>query len=309
MQTASPTLGCNYKALQANWSADMVYFNAIGLKGIRPNLASIPSGWSPPGAMSAGSYEYWRLCASTFAAAGFWVSWGPSGLSGADTAGSFTATNWTQYHAAVIADATYMQSQGIALGVYELGNEMEALMDGTTITIPQFIVNMAQLATDVKAVYSLSPIGYSCYDYNSTTYNQWITNGLGGLDYLGVHPYSNINAGGRGLSLGGYQNIQYPNDSKVLYKFGSNHCYVSEFGLEATDAYLQSMPKYLQVAMMRDRWAYLKNMGFTQSMVYTYVGYLNADNQFAMLDMNGQYELMWDPLVQNGKRTGNVNFN
>jgi hypothetical protein len=311
MQTASPILGCNYKSQQSNWATDIAYFKSIGLTGIRPNLDGISAGWAPPGPMSAGSYEYWRLCAKTFAAAGFWVSWGPSGPNGL-SGQNLTLTMWNNYVTSVLADAAYMQSQGIVLAAYELGNELEGYCDPATFPASGFAAAMGSLATQVKAVYTLSPIAYSAWDFNGTTYNSWITTGLGGLDMIGVHPYSNINSGGRGLSLGGFRSIQNPTDSQIFYHFGPSKCYISEFGLDGGntgDDNMPLMPVYLKTQMTRDRWAYIKNMGFTHAMIYSYVGYLNTDNQFAMLLMNGQDVPWWNPLVVNGKRTNAVNFN
>lgn len=293
------TIGCNYKADSPNWAADAAYLKSVGVVNVRPNLSSLPTPWVV-GATTSGGYAFWRNCAAYFASQGFWVSWGPASLNGVTT-GTFTATQWTQYHDSVVLDATYLQTNGIALGAYELGNEMESQADGSTLTVDQMITNIKQLATDVKAVYKLSPITYSLWDFNGTTYDKWITAGLGGLDMLGLHPYGNLQNSGRDVSLGGYTALK-----KMMLAFGPSKLYISEYGIDATDANLNSMTTAVKVATMRNFFSILTNLGFTRSMVYSFVGYLNGDNQFAMKKTDGTYIAEWDIIQNFGKRAQNI---
>lgn len=298
---SSTGFGINYKADSPNWPADVAYFRANGITKIRPNLSSLPTPWVV-GSSASGGYAFWRNLAAFLKAQGFFVNWGPSSLNGITT-GTLTATNWTQYHDSVVAEATYLQAQGIFLDVFELGNEMDQAVDGATITHAQFVTNMGVLATDVRAVYpSVSKITYSCYDYNGTTYNDWISAGLGGLDYICVHPYADVANSGRGWVYNGFPPI-----AKMVKAF-PGRVFVSEFGVAASDASLLSMPTYIKVAAMRDIYAYMKTLGVPIAEVYSFVGYLNGDNQFAMQRTDGSYIAEWNVLTQDGKRTSTITY-
>ena len=288
-------LGVNYKAKQENWAADAAYFKSIGLTCIRPNLSSVPATWVI-GSEASGGYAFWRNCAKYFADRSFWVTWGVSGLSGADT--GMTATQWGQYHDSVVAEAEYCQSIGLSLGCFEIGNEIEGKIDGTTLTNAQLVTNLKQLATDVKAVYSLSPIGYSCYDRGDTFYDQFITQGLGDIDFIGLHPYGNIANGGQAIKNGGYNALQ-----KMVTAFGSK-CIVTEFNIDSTDSNILKVTEDEKVASMRRLYGMIRSAGVKKAMVYSWVGWLNVDNQFAMKNTDGSFNNYWDVLLtDNGRRT------
>mgnify|MGYP001578134540 CR=1 FL=1 len=287
-------LGVNYKAKQSEWASDASYFQSIGMKNLRIHIPSTPTPWSEA------QNKVWRDCANYFVNAGFWVTTGVSAPNGT-VSGNLTATRYAEYALSVIEEAKYLQANNIKLGAFCIGNELEGVVDGTTLTIPQVITNLRQLATDVKAVYTLSPITYSCYDRFLTTYDQWITQGLGGLDLLGIQPYGNIHSStnSNSVRLGGYAVIQ-----KMIVAFGADKCYISEFNLEANDTNLQKIPDEIRVVEMRKKYAFIKSLGFTKALVYSWVGYNNANNQFAMKNMDGSFNSMWDVLLtDNGRRT------
>jgi hypothetical protein len=292
----------NYKAAEANWDADIAYFKRVGVKGIRPHMPAVDSPWIV-GVDSAGSFAFWRRCAKYFSDRGFFVSWGIAGYNGFNGAGQMTATRWTEYRAIILAEAAYLQAQGINI-CFEIGNEMESTADGSTLTVAQMISNLGTLATDVKAIYTLGTVAYSPWDYLGTTYDTWISTGRGGLDFINVHPYCNSADGNRSLTYGGWTAI-----NKMIRNFGPTHCNVTECGMEAGDTALQALPTYLKVAKWREQWNYMKNLGFQRAFVYTYVGYLNGDNQFAMKLTNSTFDPQWDVLISDGKRTRNVTRN
>jgi hypothetical protein len=296
--TSVANLGVNYKSAHANWATDAAYLKSVGVVAIRPNLSNIPTNFTPPGSVSAGSYEYWRNCAIYFASQGFWVSWGSAG----STTAPLTATAWTQYRTDILADAAYMQAQGIVLGAYELGNEMETHVDGTTLTQTQFIANMRQLATDVQAVYTLSPIAYSCFDTGGTTYSTWVSGGLGGLDLLGLHPYGNVGANGKNYSNNGF-NTTLATTVAAL----ANKVYFSEWGIDATTANYTASPMDYRSVAMRNLVAKLKTYsGVKYNILYTYCGYLNGDNQFAVANTDGSFDPQWDILLHDSNRVYNI---
>lgn len=285
-------LGVNYKAKQSEWESDAQYFKSVGMKNLRIHIPSTPTPWTKA------QNTFWRDCANYFVARGFLVTAGISSPN-SNATGNLTATRWSEYALSVIEEAKYLQANNIHLGAFCIGNELEAFVDGTTLTIPQMITKMRQLATDVKAVYTLSPVTYSCYDRLGVTYDAWISQGLGGIDLLGVHPYGNIRHRGNSVDNGGFNVIK-----KMIDAFGADKCYISEFNLEANDTNLKLIPDDTQVVEMRKKYALIKSLGFTKACVFQWVGHLNSDNKFCMKNMDGSFNNMWDVLLNdNGRRT------
>src|SRR5665213_698718 len=117
-------LGVNYKAAQANWDADIAYFNTIGLKNIRPHMPGSPIPWNST------TNTLWRTCAQYFHNAGFWVTWGTS-------QGTISASSWPALHDSIVAEATYLQQQGIVVDEFELGNEFEGAITVASSSLTQ----------------------------------------------------------------------------------------------------------------------------------------------------------------------------
>lgn len=284
-------LGVNYKGATATWSADQAYFNSIGLKYIRLHMDPVPYPWAQSG------MQYFRDAAVSWSNAGFQVNFGPACATEAQTASSMTATAWSHYHDSVVAEATYCQSIGLKLFCFELGNELEPKCDGSTLTVDQFIINMKQLATDVKAVYNLGAVGYSAWDFNGTTYPKWVTAGLGNIDYFFAHPYANITTNGKSITLGGFDSRL----STLKSALGSK-CQISEFNIDAGNTNLLNMPDSEKIVYMRQLYKIIKDLNFSAAHVYSFVGYKNQDDQFAMRNNDGSYSPQWCVLLADNKR-------
>ena len=356
-----PGLGVNYKAAQVNWDADIAYFNSIGLKNIRPHMPGSPQPWNST------TNALWRTCAQHFHDAGFWVTWGTS-------QSPITASNWQALHDSIVAEAQYLQQQGIVVDEYEIGNEYEGGIHislnsltqtgglatataskahgfqtgesvtiygaspsgyngtftitktgSTTFTFPvssglsspatgsiscysmsitQLNANLRQLAADVKAVYTLGQVSYACYNNNvngTSTYTDWITNGLGALDTLSIHPYGNINLANQTITDGGYTYVE-----QMMQAFGEK-CYVSEFNLDAGSANLDGFNTGASVEAMEHFYKdyllkYLKPYN-SKAMVYMWSGYQNQDDEFAMQLTSGSLIQPWGVLIGNGNPT------
>lgn len=300
-------LGVNYKAAQANWTADIAYFNSIGLNTIRPALYATPAaGWAVGTPNPAGSVSdinaYWRLCAQTFKTAGFYVTWGNAAPEGGSGAGLLTATRWTQFHDGVIAEATYLKNQGIVFDDFNIGNELEAFVDGSTITVSQLQDNVKQLATDIKAISgwnNLMPISYSTADFSDTTYASWISKGLGNLDFISIHQYASNTTAQNYI----YQNHGGISSMAAIIAAFPGKVYVSEFGLEASNArLLLYTPEQLRY-YMKKMYPQIIASGVPRAIVYSWVGNLNADDLFAMKNMDGSYNPAWDVLLGNKRTT------
>lgn len=154
--------GVNYKAAQAHWDADIAYFRSIGLKYIRPHMPGTNIPWSVGTSDSNGNHAFWRACAQYFHNAGFWVTWGPS-------YSPITTSNWQSVHNTIVAEAQYLQQQGIVVDEFEVGNEYEGAVRLTITSL----VQSAGLATavvskphqfqtgDSVTIYGATPAGYN----------------------------------------------------------------------------------------------------------------------------------------------------
>lgn len=283
----------NYKSSQANWATDMAYFRSVGITAIRPHLPAVGYPWSNGLPTSPGNFAWWRMMAQTWSAAGFTVVWGISGYNGFNTTGLLTAARWTEYATIILAEAAYLQAQGISI-IFEIGNEMESMADGSTLTVDQLQLNLGALATSVKAVYTIGKVSYSPWDFAGTTYSKWVTNGKGGLDFINVHPYCNMVTGGRSMTVGAFSQV-----AQMAKAFpGAVMC--TEFGMEGGDANLQAMPAYLKKAKIQEMWNSIANLGITMAFVYSWCGYLNGDNQFAMKLMDGTFDPQWYSYLSRG---------
>lgn len=156
--------GINYKAVQANWASDIAYFNKIGITNIRPNINGTPVPWNST------SLATLRLCAQTFHNAGFWVTWGVSGIA-ASGGSTLTSSNYQGFHDSVIAEVVYLQNQGIIIDEFELGNELEG-MNAIQIVISSLSQKegIATVTTQVNhnfitgesvTIYNAIPTGYN----------------------------------------------------------------------------------------------------------------------------------------------------
>ncbi|HKX72564.1 MAG TPA: hypothetical protein VJM32_00970 [Candidatus Saccharimonadales bacterium] len=120
-------------------------------------------------------------------AQGFYVIWGVVAQSPAN------ATQWAAFKD-YIMDTLAPWAQGLQNSNFELsiGNEEEFHCDGTTLTIPTVVSDLAALATAVQGVYTHGPISYQA---SIAHLAQWQSNGRGGLDRIGFNCYSRTPAG------------------------------------------------------------------------------------------------------------------
>lgn len=278
-------LGVNYKAAQANWDKDIAYFKAIGLKYIRPHMPTVSYPWTIGTSDGVSNYAFWRYLAQYFTQAGFSVTWGPSMLSGV-TQGNLTAALWSNYHDSCVAEASYLQSQGIILWDFEVGNEMELFVDGTTLTTTQLRANIRQLATDVKAVYS-GTVSYGASLGAGGGHNWALDGTLGGLDTLSIHPYGTVTS----ASSVTFSNVETLVDS-VVTAFGSK-AYASEFNVDGLSPNVALLSPSAASAAMQSFLSYLQGTGMPVAIIYMWTGWLNMDNQFAQLYTNGSVNPQW----------------
>lgn len=282
--------GVNYNAAQANWTKDMAYFKAIGVNIIRVSHAVFPDSWVAGNSSVVGSPAWQRLCAQTFHNAGFYVIWGAGILSSVNVfeTGLLNSTNWVNYHDWVVAEATYLQAHGIVIDEFCIGNEVEGYNDGTTLTQLQLQANLRQLATDVKAVYSLGKVTYATFNRGNTCYSNWIANGKGNLDTISIHPYG-VYVSPTNVDITNFTNSDISN---WVTAFGANG-YVSEFNLDSGAPSTALVNSAYAVSRMATIYAAIRATGVSKALLFQWVGQYNTSNSWAQLYTNGSMNPMW----------------
>lgn len=188
-------------------TADVATFNLLGIRYVRSN----------------------QTLDTYFCDQGFLVDWGPS------FGGSINSTAQLQaYHDHILSEAALWVATGRQLWSFEIGNELESQIDGTNVTIQSLHNMIRQTAADVKAAYpGIGLISYHFYDrYQGGglpgnqygTFQEFIVNGKGAIDLLGIHLYGYIPA--NLPQIGGYPGIE-----RIMQTFG-DACYISEFNLD-----------------------------------------------------------------------------
>jgi hypothetical protein len=170
-----------------------------------------------------------------------------------------------------------------------------------SMTLPTLNNNLRQLALDVKAVYSHGPVSYGCFNAQVagvSTYTDWIAHGLGGLDLTTIHPYGNVaTSQGYSYSLeGGFNDV-----AEMVTAFGSS-VYVSEFHINSSAANILLLTPEQQVTAMRGFVAQLERQ-VDKACVFRWSGENDGNNQWAMRNMDGSFNPVWDVLLGNDRRT------
>lgn len=352
-----PGFGVNYNNSSVNWNSDQLFLNLCEVPIIRISLPTMPSNGSVPAVWSnQSSLNNYRAAAQSFINAGFYVT---TGL----TFQPISANNWPAYHDFIVAEATYLQSQGIAISEFEVGNELEHDIQPTINTLTQsggvatatingawsfssgesvtitgatpsgyngtFVItvtgphtftysvsssltspatgsvscyditistlhsNIRQLATDVKAVYTLGLVSYACTNDTKvgiSTYTEWISSGLGNLDTLSIHTYGNVNVANQTVGAGGLTSI-----ASMVTAFG-NQCYVSEFNLDSTASNIAALNPIASAQYMTNFLNMYLIGQVSKFLVYEFVEANNnssGEYGFAQLKPTGDMNPMW----------------
>ncbi len=163
----------------AQVAADLAFLKSVGIVKLRIAYTTF----------DAASVTSLQSLVQTALAAGFYVVWGTT----AGGSSPVTATRWASFKNYVLTTlAPWAQAQSTTNLELAIGNEEELHCDGTTLTVATVISDLAQLAASVKTVYT---IGQVSYQSPITFLNNWVANGLGGLDRIGFNAYSVVAAG------------------------------------------------------------------------------------------------------------------
>lgn len=292
-------LGVNYKGARANWPADATYLKSVGVTTIRPSLSSFPNSAYTAGSQGEviGSIEWWRQCAEYFQSQGFIVVYGIARVTG--VSGTFDATAWATYRANVLADAAYNQSIGFEPDFYQIGNEIEGIINNTTYTQTQLISDLKTLATDLQPYISANTkLVYSTYDLSSTMFDNWVSDGRGDIDVLGGNVYAQTSTNGKGFIFGDMGRL-----GLMIKTFGAEHFILTEFGITGNAAEYAAARQSNRARIMKHIYAGIRELGFTTAIAYSYVGYLNGDNDFALKNTDGTFDVQWGILLNDGGKS------
>ena len=196
-----------------------------------------------------------------------------------------TASNWIGYRAGILTQAQWAQDNGVF--EYQIGNEEEVHVDGTTITGEQMITNLKEVATEVKQIFTNGNISYS---FGFGFIDKWISQGKGDIDILAHNMY-----------MGGNGSYNYPwkqEITKLINAFGIDGFYLTEFGpsYSALDDYGNEAEQAVAVTEMIN---YIKSVGLKRSLFFCY--YDNSKpygpEGFGVVKTDGTKRLLWNSLI------------
>jgi hypothetical protein len=215
------------------------------------------------------------------------VIWGVG--SGSST---LTAANWPTFRQAVLDAALWAQDNGVY--EFQLGNEEELHIDDTTLTDAQLITNLKALATEVQAIFTNGNLSYSCEEDALDT---WISAGKGDIDLIALNAYL-----GWGNDSGNYNETHFRSTlSKLVGAFGTDGCYLSEFGLSATSLDSYSTDEAVQAEGVTKMINYIKDSGVERAIFFCYYNDSRpfGPEGFGILKDDGTHRLLWNQALLN----------
>lgn len=183
------------------------------------------------------------------------VIWGISSNSNNNPEWTITAENWPTFRQAILDAATWAQANGVY--EFQLGNEEEDHVDGTTLTGAQMIVNMKALATEVQEIFTRGNISYSTY-WNY--YDDWVITGRGDIDLIAYNAYM----GGKGVYNDGWKEAI----TDLIAAFGVDHTYLSEFSVSYVSLDDYSIDETVQAAGVAEMLDYIEVSGLTKAIFF-----------------------------------------
>ena len=207
-----------------------------------------------------------------------------------------TSANWPDYRQAILDAAQWAQDNGVY--EFQLGNEEEVHVDGTTITGEQMITNLKDVATEVKQIFTNGNISYSCA-HNSV--NSWIAIGKGDIDILAANEYMGETT---------FNNNTWKTDiTNLVNAFGADGTYLTEFSLSCVSLDTYSTDEAIQAAGVTEMIEYIKASGMTRAIFFCYYD----DSQpfgpegFGVVKTDGNYRLLWNQALLNSDFVKSIN--
>jgi hypothetical protein len=196
---------------------------------------------------------------------------------------NITAKNWPNFRQAILDAAQWAQDNGVY--EFQLGNEEELHVDGTTMTVAQIITNFKSVAKDVQEIFINGNVSYSCCQ---ESIDDWIKAGKGDIDILA----SNIYMGG-----GSYGETWKTNITNLVNAFGVDGTYITEFALSCSSLEDYSTDEAVQAAAVTEMIEYIKASGMKRALFYNWQDY--PGGFFGAVKADGTYRLLWSQALLN----------
>jgi hypothetical protein len=205
--------------------------------------------------------EQSKVAVISAVAKGAKVIWGVSSNKGNSVDYIITAENWCTYRKAILDAAKWAEDNGVY--EFQLGNEEENHINGTTMTVDQLIANLKSVATDVQKIFTNGNVSYSCWQ---DSIDDWITVGKGDIDILA----SNVYMGGTTFNDTWKTKI-----TNLVNVFGVDGTYLTEFNLSWTSLDDYSIDEAVQAAGVTEMINYIKASGMTRALWFNW-----KDNEY-----------------------------
>lgn len=177
---------------------------------------------------------------------------------GLTTTTELTNSNYETYEDFVLEAAQYAEDNNF--DAFEVGNEIESLNDGTTLTDEQLIAKIVATAASCQAIFS-GDITYAS-TAGSSIVDLWISEGITpgtDLDYLSFNVYGNGQDDLSGFSA----------DAKRIWDGFGTDSIISEFNL-VTDNGSLTLSQQRQEEELSKRLSLLRAIGFEQAYFFVW---------------------------------------
>jgi hypothetical protein len=192
---------------------------------------------------------------------------------------TLSATTYNDYLTAATARAIVAKNHGVT--TFVVGNEEEYHVDGSSLTRAQI---EAHVRSDLYTAVKIAFTGTVSYNLPAGVLSDWLANGKGSLDTIGMNVYGNSEYDGAGFCR----------DVRNFYNAFGPSSYISEYGLHY-DWTAVTMTPLNQYRELRKRHDFIKRIGLSSGYFFLY-SHL-SDDHFAVRLANGQYRYMWQALV------------
>lgn len=234
--------------------------------------------------MNTADVDASKLAVIAASAKGLKTIWGVSSNSFNNPDYTITSTNWLDFRAAILDAAQWAQDNGVF--EFQLGNEEEYHVDGTTMTYEQIRTNIKNVATEVKSIFTNGNISYTTGMGGLVNGWGWPEIGKGDLDFLCVNLYR----GGTTFNDDWKTIID-----NLITAFGIDGTYITEFNLSYLSLENYSTDEAVQAAGVTEMIEYIKASGMTRALFYCWKDYY--DGIFGVVKEDGTYRLLWNSLL------------
>ena len=207
-----------------------------------------------------------------------WVAKGAKVIWGVAAPAPITSTNWSDYRAAILNAAAWAEDNGVY--EFQLGNEEESRVDGTTMTVDQLIANLKSVATEVKEIYTRGNVSYAC-EHDQSKQVAWNIAGLGDIDLISFNTYVESTSNWDWWKT----KINW-----MVNHFGAR-AYLSEFNLTSSSLDAWSADEKVQAEALTEMIEYIKDSETKRAL---YFAWKDGETSLGVLKADGTYRQLWN---------------